>query len=62
MEEESLTAFSLDGSTKIGRLKILSEVIRATEIAGAHLMHYLEHRTLKTGWGICSKSFAGLDR
>ena len=33
MEEESLTAFSLDGSAKVTRPKILSEVNRTAKVA-----------------------------
>ena len=36
MKKESLTAFSLDGSTKVRKPKILSEVIRATKVAEPH--------------------------
>ena len=63
MEGESLTAFSLDGDTKTTRLKILSQVIRATTVAGPQRFYALPRPSdPKTVWGICSGSFAGLDR
>ena len=35
MEGEILAAFLLDGGTKVTRVEILSEVIRATKVAEA---------------------------
>ena len=46
MDEESLTGFSLDGGTETSMLKILSQIIKVTEVAGPQgVMHYLDHRT-----------------